>query len=268
MAYQDSESGMTSGSPIELYEFSGTYNTYRMTSSLKEIISNGATFKPTAIQRNRLKVATQDSDDAVLEIDLPFDHPMMKEYAYQNAPPNLSVRILRAHRTDHNDTILLWAGRVTAFSVEGRLGKLRVPSVFGYLLEGNTPNPRYQAPCNHILYDERCAVDPGLHQHLTKILSIEGNNLRLQSLPFLENEASGGMVVSSSGEGRMVIRNLGDSVTLSYSFSRLKIGDDIIIRKGCDHSFEGHCKTRFNNGPRFGGFPLVPDRNPFTSSLK
>ena len=268
MTYADDETSSTSARPYELYTFSGTYNTYRMTSSGITIVSGGQTFFPAPVKRSRLKVASQEQNDAAIEIELPFDHPMIREYAYENAPPNLTMTLQRCHESDFDDTVLLWTGRVTGFSVEGRTAKIAVPALFSYVLEGNTPTPRFQAPCNHILYDARCGVNPALHQHTTTVLSISGNAITVNDLPFAANEAAAGIMISPSGESRMVIGNVGTAVTLSYSFAGLQIGETVIIRKGCDHSFEGHCKTRFNNGARFGGFPLVPARNPFTSTLE
>lgn len=268
MPYNDDEISATSGRPLELYTFTGTYNSYRMTSAAFPITSSSVLYTPTPIKRTSLKVSTQEQTEAALEIELPFDHPLVREYAYENAPPNLIMTLRRCHESDFDDTVLLWNGRVTGFTVEGRLAKLRVPALFSYVLEGNTPTPRFQAPCNHVLYDARCGVDPAGFQHVTTVLSISGNALTLATLPFLANEAAAGIVISPSGESRMVVANVGTSVTLSYSFAGLEIGDSITIRKGCDHAFEGHCKTRFSNGPRFGGFPLVPARNPFTSTLE
>jgi hypothetical protein len=267
MAYQDDETSSTSGQPNELYEFIGTYNTYRYTSSPKAIVSGGQTYIPIAISRNRLKVSNQENDSS-LEIELPFDNPLMREYAYENSPPSLSLNLYRFHGSNTEDRILLWSGKVTGFSVQGTLGKLKVPSAFGFVLEGSVPNPRYQGPCNHFLYDERCGVDPVPHSHSATIVSMNGNDIEVDTLPFPSNEAAAGLVISASGEARLVISNVGTTVTMSYGFAGVQIGDTVTIRKGCDHSLNGHCKNRFSNGARFGGFPLVPGRNPFTSSLE
>lgn len=267
MAYQDDETGLTSGRPIELYKFDGTYNDYFLTSYSEEVFSSGVTYTPLPISRNPLKVATQEQTENALEITMPFDHPLVQEYAYQNAPPDLNFELLRAHETDPSDTVALWAGRVTGFSVEGRTAKLKVPALMSYALNGNAPVPRYQAPCNHILYDTRCGVDPGVNQHITTITQITGNIITVADYPFTPQDAVAGQVISPGGEQRMIISVLGTDITLTYPFAGLTVGDDVTIRKGCDHAFDGDCKTKFNNGARFGGFPIVPARNPFTSTL-
>lgn len=267
MPYQDEETGPASGQPIELYEFTGTYEDYYLTSYAEPVTSGGRVFQPETISRNKLKVATQDEGENALEIVLPFDHPMVATYAYQNAPPTLQCTIYRAHRTDPNDRVTLWSGRVTGFAVEGRTARLRVPSLFSYKLQGNTPTPRFQAPCNHVLYDQRCGVNPALHQHVTTITSVVGTDIAVATLPFATNDAAAGIIFNSAGEARMIVSNLGTALVVSYSFASLQPGDTVTIRKGCDHSFDT-CKTKFANGARFGGFPLVPARNPFTSTLE
>lgn len=267
MPYQDDETGLTTGRPIELYKFLGTYENFYYTSYSEQITSNGQVYTPLAIDRNKLKVATQEQTENALEITLPFDNAMVNQYAYQNAPPDLDFELIRCHETDFNDTVTLWAGRVTGFSVEGRTAKLKVPALMSYALNGNTPTPRYQAPCNHILYDTRCGVDPALHQHITTVTAIVGNIITIASYPWAPDDAVAGQMISPGGEQRMIVSTLGTDITVTYPFAGLEVGDNITLRKGCDHAFEGDCKNKFANGARFGGFPIVPARNPFTSTL-
>jgi hypothetical protein len=267
MAYQDDETGLTTARPIELYRFSGTFNSYNLTSYNLPVTSNGTTYKPVAIDRNKLKVSTQEQTENALEITMPFDHPLVTEYAYQNAPPNLTLELIRCHETNPNDTVILWKGRVTGFTVEGRIAKLKVPAIMSYALNGNAPTPRYQAPCNHILYDARCGVNSALHQHVATITQITGNIITINNYPWSPTAAVAGQMITPAGEQRMIISVTGNDITVTYPFAKVQIGQSVTIRKGCDHSFEGDCKTKFNNGARFGGFPIVPARNPFTSTL-
>ncbi len=268
MAYQDDETGLTTGRPIELYKFDGTFNDYNLTSYSEQITSGGAVYTPLGgLTRNKLKVATQEQTENALEVTMPFDHPLVTEYAYQNAPPDLDFTLLRAHETDPNDTVTLWAGRVTGFSVEGRTAKLKIPAIMSYALNGNAPVPRYQAPCNHVLYDGRCGVDPALNQHITTVTQVVGNIVTVATYPWTPNDAVAGQMITASGEQRMISSVLGTDITVTYPFASLGVGDTLTLRKGCDHAFDGDCKNKFNNGPRFGGYPIVPARNPFTSTL-
>tara|TARA_R110000851_G_scaffold16046_2_gene52529 strand:+ start:21684 stop:22493 length:810 start_codon:yes stop_codon:yes gene_type:complete len=268
MTYIDNETGADTAKPVELYRFTGTFNIYRMTSFGIPITSNGELFGLATVSRNKLNVGTQENGgERALEITLPFDHPLIREYAYESSPPDLTLELIRAHRQDFDDTVLLWSGKVTGVSVTGRTAKLRVPATFSYILEGNTPTPRFQGPCNHVLYSPACGADPALHQHVTTVDSLSGLDLNVADLPWVDNEGTAGILIGPEGESRMIISNVGTAVQVSYPFSGLAAGDSITLRKGCDHAFQGNCINRFNNGDRFGGFPLVPDTNPFTSSL-
>lgn len=267
MSFQDNETSSSNGNPIELYEFVGTYNSYYYTSYGQNIISGGNLYISVPIERNKFKVGTQEQTDNSLQVTLPFNNEMIKVYAFQNAPPELVLILRRAHEQDYEDTAIFWNGRVTSFSVAGNIASLKVPSLFSYIIQGNTPSPRYQAPCNHILYDSLCGVDSTLHQHVATITENNGTSIRVSSLPWVDGDASAGSMIAASGEQRMIMSNSSDILTISYAFSSLSIGDTVTIRKGCDHSFNGDCKNKFSNGSRFGGFPIVPTENPFTKSL-
>lgn len=264
MTYQQSETGIQSGAPIEVYKFTGSFNSYHYTSYAEAVMVDGILYTPIAIKRDALKVGTQEESQLALEISLPFTDPLVQEYAYDQAPPSLVCEIIRVHETDTNDQVTLWKGRVTSFTVEGVLAKVRVPSIFGYILTGTTPSPRYQAPCNHILYDIRCGVNESLFRETRQITGFTGNTVAVNAITQVSADLRGGMVRLDNGEARMISSVVGLDITVTYPFSNISVGQTADIIQGCDHSF-ATCKTKFSNGERYGGCPLVPPRNPFTS---
>lgn len=267
MAFNDTELSIWDAEPIELYKFTGTFNTYFLTSYQTSITNSLDLYIPLeGLARKALKVGTQEDENVALDIELPFDHPIVTEYAYKTAPPTLLLELFRVHNTDHEDSILMWKGKVLSFSVTGRICRLRVPSLFSYALSGVAPVPRFQAPCNHVLYDPRCGVNPATNQTVTTVDSIVGNVLTLASSPYAANECTGGPLIwPSGGEQRMITSHVGTSFTVSYAFAGLSVGQSVTIQRGCDHSF-ATCISKFANGVRFGGCPLVPPKNPFSSS--
>ncbi|UXO93751.1 hypothetical protein Pan1_36 [Pseudanabaena phage Pan1] len=268
MPFLDLEQSRSDAQPIELYEFQGSFTTYRLTSYQAQVTAAGGTFVPVAgLERGVLKVGTQEESSLALDITLPYDHPLVAEYAYKTAPPRLELTLYRVHLGDLANAVTMWKGRVTSFSVEGRKAKFRVPSQFAYILQGVTPQPRFQAPCNHLLYDTRCGVNKSANQHTTTVVNIAGNVIQLDSHPYADNEcAAGEMSFASGNESRMIISHVGTSFTVSYPFAGLQVGAFVSITRGCDHSF-ATCKSKFSNGINFGGCPLVPDRNPFISGI-
>lgn len=266
MPYQTSETSVQDGAPKEVYRFVGSFETFRYTSFQEPVEISGEIFTPKAIKREKLKVGTQEEDQLALEIQLPFTDDMVRQYAYDQAPPSLVCEILRVHETDPNDSVTLWKGRVTSFTVEGQIAKLRVPAIFGYILQGTTPSPRYQAPCNHILYDNRCGVNEALFRETRTVVEFLGNIVTVSGLSQSPSDLVAGMLRLDNGEARMINSVVGTNVTVTYPFSQITVGQGVDIIQGCDHSYTT-CKSKFNNGERFGGHPLVPPRNPFTSKL-
>ena len=267
MTFIDTETSISGAEPIELYRLIGTTFTYYLTTYSKEVTVDGNTYLPTAgLDRTAVKIGTQEEDGLALDISLPFDHPLALDYAFQTAPPTLSVEVLRVHWSNLANFTLMWKGPVMSFSVEGRICRMRVPSLFSWLLAGSVPSPRYQAPCNHVLFDPRCGVNPAAHEETVTVTAIAGPLITLSSYTLgLNKVTAGDMYWGAGGEGRMIISHAGLDFTVSYPFAKLTVGESVRIRKGCDHAFEGDCKTEFSNGINFGGHPLVPAKNPFAS---
>lgn len=269
MPFNTNELSAASGAPIELYKFIGTFNTWRVTSYLREITNSDGTYEPVPVKRTQIENASQDQEELAIDISLPYDHPLALEYIFAVSPPELSVEIYRAHRDDFNDTLLLWTGKPISFNVEGRVASLRVPSIFSYLLSGLCPAPRYQAPCNHILYDDRCKVNRAANSQTVDVVSVSasGRRLTLSANTFANGECNAGeMIWTAGGQRRMITLSNGTTFDISYPFAGDPTGDEVIIRKGCDHSFTT-CKNKFSNGLNYGGCPIVPPTNPFNSRL-
>lgn len=268
MAFSDNELSAVNASPIELFKFVGTTTTYRLTSYGKPITNSDGTYGQVTLKRSAVENASQDQADLGIDIEMPFDHPIIQDYAFGIGQPDLTLTIYRCHRDNYNDTIVLWTGKPMSFTVEGRVATLRVPSLFASLLQGLLPAPRFQAPCNHFLYDTRCGVDPDSvdNSFAATIVSASENTIVLNTSAFANGQCNAGEIVSAAGERRMVISNTGTTFTVNYPFDSLTASDAVTVYRGCDHSFET-CRVKFNNVRRFGGYPYVPPDNPFASEL-
>lgn len=270
MPFQSDETSVASGAPIELYVFTGTFKTWRLTTSPTPIVNALGTFLPVeGLKRGNLKNASQEQGEIVLDIKMPFDFELIADYVFDTAPPELYVEIYRLHRTALNDYQLIWTGKPTNFSVEDFEATLRCPSMFSYLLAGLCPSPKYQGPCNHILYDERCQVARAANAQTMIVtdISSNGTTITVDANTFTAGHCiAGEMVWEDGGQRRMIISNSGNTFNISSRFSGLAIGSEIECTRGCDHSFT-MCKNRFSNGINFGGFPFIPQTNPFRSRL-
>lgn len=266
MAYQDTEKSTQQAAPVEVYKFTGSFNNYYYTSHDSAVTVDGQVYTPIAISRNGVKLGTQEEKQLAIEVTVPITTQIVFEYAYEQAPPTLELEIIRCHRDNFNDTVTLWKGRVTSFTVEKRICKMRIPSVFSYIFQGAAPIPRYQGPCNHLFTDARCGIAEATVRHTTVINSVVGNVIGVDTIPYTESEVQAGILRVNGEESRMITGLSGTSVTVSYPFASAEVGDTVEIVRGCDHSFTT-CKNVYNNGANYGGFPIVPKRNPFTSKI-
>ncbi len=268
MAFADNETSQSLSAPIELYRVVGTFDTYLMTTNHVDVVTDIGTFLATTIKRSAIENRSTDQSEVSIEITIPFDHPISTDYVFNVSPPDLTVEIFRIHRGAPDDRRLLWKGNVTGFSVEGRELTIQVPSRLAYSLKGVCPRVRYQAPCNHVLYDEYCGVDRNDHNHDTTVTEVDGREIDVTSNPFATNACRGGELVWAAGnQRRLIISNNALRVNINFPFSGLTVGESVEITKGCDHAWSGDCKNKFDNTINFGGHPTVPKVNPFTGSL-
>lgn len=270
MPYVDSETSAHDGSPVEGYEFIGTNNTYRYTSVEQGVTINGQPYTPIAgLKRDAIRSGTQDDDSLELEITMPFDTALVREYAYDTSPPDLDVTVYRYHDQDNpaSEFIKAWVGRVTGFSVTGKEATIRVPSIFELVMRGEVPSVYYHHPCNHVFADARCKAVQST-QATTIAVITSGTQIQVADDGHADNFLiAGEMILTSKGERRTIIDNVADLITINFPFSNPEVGDLVTLGSGCDHAYKGDCLNKYNNQLNYGGFPFTPTDNPFQGEL-
>ena len=262
--YETFDESQHSGAPIEGFEFVGTNETWRYTSSTEEQVINGLTFTPATISREPVDAGTQEDDLLDLKINLRSDDPMMREYAYGLAPPNLELTLYRVYVGSDfaADWVIYWKGPVAAFSVTGANATVRIPSVFSNALGAAVPNYFWQRSCNHVLFDARCALSRASNKTTSTVVSFSSSFVTIAYVLHATNElAAGELVDLITGERRHILSNVAGQIKINYPFKNIAVGDNIEVTLGCDHSYTT-CKDKFTNSANYGGFPFVPDRNP------
>lgn len=267
MSYTERETSLSSGQPIECYEFVGTYSSYRYTSGDRNITVNSKLFTPLPIRRTNIKAGTHDEDGLDVQLEFPSTSKLAKDHAFAITPPKLLLTIYRVHVGDdyNNDYVIYWTGPVSSITVEMELAKVRIPSIFGNALAGEIPSVYYQGPCNHVLFDSGCKLSKAAHSVLTTIVDIEGLSVTIASKGgFPDGYFVGGVLtLTDTNESRMITAHADTLLGLSYPLGRAAAGAAVQVTAGCDHAFQGHCKSRFNNTINFGGFPFIPTIDPF-----
>jgi len=268
--YEDTEASAHDGAPVEGYKFTGTLANYYYTSAEQDVSIGGQTYTAIAIERAAIRAGTQEDDNLDLQLTLPVDIALVQDYGLQITAPDLDVEVFRFHQGDNpaTDYVVIWKGPVTSFSISGKEAKIRVPSIFTTMLQGQIPNIYYQNPCNNILYDDRCQVNPASWTTATTVVSITDSLTVIVGADGFDDSVlvAGEIINTTKSERRLVIDNVSNVITFNYAFSNIETGDSITLRAGCDHSF-AICKSKFSNQVNYGGFPYVPSDNPFMGEL-
>lgn len=269
--YTDTEASPHDGAPVEGYTFTGTFQTYRYTSADQNETIGGFVYTAIPIERDVVRSGTQNDDSLDLELTLPANIQMVLDYAYSVSPPDLVLEIFRYHRGTNpaTDWAKIWKGPVTGFSVSGEEAKIQVPSIFSIALSAEVPSVYSHNPCNHVLYDSRCGVaKDALTQKITTVTAIvDENTITVADDGFADNYLRAGEIINlTRGERRMITDNVADDISFAFPFYDIQVGDSIELLVGCDHVYST-CKTKFNNGPKFTGFPFTPGDNPFQGEL-
>lgn len=271
MSYIAKDGSIHSGQPIECFEIVTSYFTYLHTSCDRTVTVAGKTFTPLAMKRNEVKAGAQSEDNADVQIEIPATCKLAKDCAYFLTPPRMDLTIYRVHEGDDFslDYVIYWKGVVANFSLEGQIAKIRIPSIFANVLSSAIPTIYYQNPCNHVLFDGGCKVPRADNNVVTTILLAANLSVQIASVGgFPTGYFNGGeIVLSGTGERRMITDHTADVLTISYPFGAVNDGDACEVTAGCDHAYEGDCKLKFDNKINYGGFPFIPSINPFRSGF-
>lgn len=272
MPYQDFEEAQYDSEPVELFMFVGTYRTYYLSPHNQTISFMGNDYLPVAgMVRGEISSTSQNEDQGELEIEMPIGTRIVRDYAFQSTPPNLELTIYRVQR-ETGDSAIMYTGRVSKFEVGRDIATLVVPSRFREMLENTLPTVYVQAPCNHVLFDQRCQVSRAANSHITSVDSVSGREIVLDSIGSFPSDffVGGELLVSTSGERRTIVSQSGLTVTVNFEFNQIMAGSSVSIAAGCDHSYSGAggC-PKFNNQPNFGGCPFTPgeSNNPFSNGI-
>lgn len=267
--YDNLEQGEATSAPVEGYKFIGTFKTYRYTSADTIQYIAGEEYLPIAVSRSRVKAGTQEDSNLSLDLTIPFDIDVVRDYAYAQTPPKLNLEVYRKQQdvATGDNYALFWKGLVRGFSVTGRTASVTVPSIFSLALQGEIPNVYYQVPCNHVLYDKRCKVDRAAHTIQATVAVVNHTQIQLVTPAGATSLYAAGEIVSGrNGERRLILNNDDVNIDIGYAFVDLVPGDTVFLSKGCDHSL-ATCKAKFNNVINHGGFNYIPADNPFEGSL-
>lgn len=156
--------------------------------------------------------------------------------------------------------VTLFRGRVATIDQIGRTSaEITVASDLS-LLNVAMPRNFYQLTCVHTLYDSGCGLTKAAFGTSGTVET--GSTLSIIRWSGAAAAQTQGTLLFTTGGNAGVqttIKSIEiDALHLAYPLRSMpRAGDAFIVYQGCDHRLST-CRTRFNNGANFRGFPFVP----------
>lgn len=263
MTYSTYENSSELGTPVELYEFIQGIQRWNYISGASPIVRLGQTYTPKPVRRDRIK-QTNDIFKDSLKVTFPRDDPFASQFLGFAPEEVTTLTVLRGHYGDPDEEfIVYWKGRVVGVKASGNEINVECESVFTSIRRPGL-RARFEYSCRHTLYGARCGVNSEAYKHEGIITALSGAlNVSVAGASLMPNGYyTGGLLVASNGGSRFLVGHTGDTITLNRPLSGLAGGQLVAIYPGCDH-LRTTCDTKFVNLDNFGGFPFIPQRNPF-----
>lgn len=263
MSYTSYENSVELGSPVELYQFIRGVDIWRYTNVDRVITYALYDYTPIAISRSSVKL-NEDVFKSGITLSMHRSELLAAELLVYSPDMSTTLTIFRGHYGDNN-YVSYWKGRVVGASATGNTIDMECESVFTSSRRAGL-RAHYEYNCRHALYSARCGASAAANRvslplgSMTSqtVLEVTGANA------YANGWFTGGMIEYAGGY-RFILAHTGNTITLSRPLAGLVAGLTIQLYAGCDHSKET-CNTKFNNIINFGGFPWVPDKNPYNGN--
>ena len=264
MTFAAKELSQTSGAPVELYEFSLGTAYWRYCSGDEDQSYGGFVFAQTN-GLGREEIAQGDeANRPQLRIRMPAWLSVPRLFIPYPPQASTLLRIRRLHRAD-GEVRVIWTGRIISCTIRGPAAELICESWYTSLLRPGL-RKHYMVRCAYDLYGSECGVTRASYQVEEALTAVVGAVLTAPSAgAHADGWYSGGFLNWESPEGPRwgsIVAHSGTQLTLERAIPGLYAGATVIYYAGCNHTLLA-CWTKFFNGENFGGFPWLPDHNPF-----
>lgn len=259
MSFNIFELSIFKGRPVELFRFVYGANRFLYTSSDADIAYQGESYKATPITRSRIGIA-HDLTRADITVKVPRDNKLVGLYI--GPPPDdvVSLTIYGFHKGD-TEFVVLWQGRITGVNFADSEANITCEPVFTSL---RRPGLRtmYQGLCPHELYGPACRAQSESYKVVTQSVAYNGVNMTVAASAMATNWAMGGLLTTQGGAKRWILGQTGGVLKLNNIIPGHVVGEQVTIYAGCDRLLDT-CWNKFGNGLNYGGFPYIPNKNPF-----
>lgn len=269
MTYSEKDQSADEGAPVRFYEFRALTRNYRYTNDAEPQVFLGSTYQPINIEDTSLEVGPASGSVRSFNVVVPFDCDLAEDFGGVTMPDKLEITAYRVHRGEDWTTEYktLWQSKVIGITRQGRQLALICVGIAQSALTSNMNSVYYQQSCNHRLFDERCKVSKAANTAISTVVEIGPSAVEVQDDGWDDHGLRAGTLVNNrTQEQRLILDNVANIVTIGFPFYDILPGDEVQLIRGCNHSFS-ECGVKFSNIANYGGYPYVPDRNPFNGGL-
>ena len=264
MTYTAYEAEIQSGAPVLLFLFTKGATEWRMTTNAVDVVMDGETWTATQVKPSKFSL-TQDPVKDALELQFPQDNAFAAQYLTDGSDDDTSVVVYRAHLVDPaEDMPIVWQGTVSSAYLTDRMIAVSCESLLKRLSRSNLM-ATYQANCRHAVYSTACGLVRGNFDYTATVDSIAANVVTLTAGHGITSGALTGGEIEKGGYRRFIVLHEGDDLTLIRPLFGLAASDSVTLIEGCDRSL-ATCIAK-TNVANYGGFPWIPQVNPFESGV-
>lgn len=253
------------GAPTLLFHFTKGATNWRFTINSTDVQIDGETWTSTQITPSKFSL-TQDPIKDALELVFPMDNAFAAQFLNDTADDLTSVTVHRCHLVDPDEEIpVVWKGSVSSAYLADKAITITCESIMKRMSRTDLM-ATYQANCRHVVYSDGCGLDRGDFDYTGTVDSIDGNVVTLTAGHGITDGALTGGEIEKGGYKRFIVLHDGDDLTLIRPLYGLAASDSVNLYEGCDRSL-ATCIAK-GNVVNYGGFPWIPQTNPFESGIQ
>jgi len=265
LTYATRETSDYDGEPYFLYTFTKGSTINRFTSHYSDVEYSGNTYTASPIRHQGIN-QSGEVERVTIEVTFPKSSSFASTFFTPNYSNVQTLTILRRHHDEASGFEVMWKGRVISYEARDDEVVLSCESI-QTAIRGGGLRGKFHRTCRHSLYDDNCGLDINSFYTSATVDSIDGFDVTVSvaSGDEQDNNYYRGGVMEKDGEFSFIRQDVGNVLTLQYLIEGLTAGDTVNIAPGCNLSLST-CKDKFSNELNFGGFPYIPNKNPFTGN--
>lgn len=276
MSYDVYEYSVQDGDPIFKMQFVQGLDEFLYTTAPYIIADSNGTWNPVPFDPSEITQSQELNKDG-LKIRMPRDNALASTFLGSVPEVITSVTIFRSHAGDTSGEYqIYWKGRVSGVELDSDTVTLNCENIFTSM---RRPGLRaiYQRGCRHPLYGNGCNLNDYDFAVTVTCASADASTIVCEDLITSDTPDgyyAGGTLETAEGYKRFIIAQSFNILTLIRPLTSLNTaiadsgttGVQVTLYPGCDHTTD-HCLNRFANLDNYGGFPWIPNKNPFANQI-